>query len=378
MSSDRLTKEYNMIFFNRKERLGALTAAAFLAVLLWSCDTGTNPPGESSGPEAEYSGAAARVDHEGANRAVFIDFSAENPIAGEVPRDFFDLAVDSNGHIIANSGSYGSGVLVYKTDRTVITEDLSGLADRVKEYTFSEGTELYGHQEQANPFTGEISPLAQGSGRVYLIKTAAGNSYKMTFNMFGMGGVYRFYVVKGLEGTEQTEMSGSLKGLINDPENTYGSIYFDLDANPPGALNVSGIQLAEGAPAIPKSANWDLLCTRTDELQSSGIAVRRSSILLNTYREVKVYTAAGKSIREVAGIEGLSPSTGVDAIGCRWYGAGGSEPPVYGVNKNTYVVRTVEGNFAKFQPESYTGPAGESFYMTFTYLYGNSSGTFSK
>jgi hypothetical protein len=73
-------------------------------------------------------------------------------------------------------------------------------------------------------------------------------------------------------------------------------------------------------------------------------------------------------------IDGLSPSTAVDAIGCRWYG--GSETPV--VNQNTYVVRTVEENFAKFQPESYTGPAGEGFCMAFTYLYGDSSGTFSK
>lgn len=358
-----------MHLFDRKARWGAFIAAAFLAVLAWSCDTGTNPSGEENSG-AEYSSAAARVDHAGAYRAVFIDFSAENPIAAEVPHDFFDLAIDSNGHIIANSGSYGSGVLVYKTDRTDITEDCSDLADRVKEYTFNEGTELYGYQEQANPFKGEISPLAQGSGKVYLIKTAAGNSYKMTFNMFGMGGVYRFYVVKEFNGTEKTELTGSLKGLINDPENTYGYIYFDLDANPPGALNVSGIQLGENAPAIPKSANWDLLCIRTDELQSNGAAAQRSSILLNSYREVKVYTAAGKPVREVPGIDGLSPSTEVDAIGSLWYGADGS------VNKNTYVVKTVEGNFAKFQPESYTGPAGESFYMTFTYLYGNSSGTF--
>jgi hypothetical protein len=375
-----------MYLFNRKARLGALSVCVFFAVLVWSCDTGTNPSGERLGDEnlederlePEYSNAAVRVDYTGTNRAVFIDFSAENPIAAEVPHDFFDIAIDSNGHIIANSGSYGSGVLVYKTDRTDITADLSALADRVKEYTFKEGTELYGYQGQANPFKGEISPLAQGSGKVYLIKTAAGTSYKMTFNMFGMGGVYRFRVVKGLDGTEETEITGSLSGLINDPANTYGYMYFDLDADPPGALNSSGTQLVEGAPAIPKSANWDLLCTRTDELQSGGGAAARSSILLNIYREVKAYTAAGKPVGEVPGIDGLSPSTEVDAIGCLWYGDDSSDPPVYRVNKNTYVVRTVEGTFAKFQPESYTGPAGEGFYMDFTYLYGDSSGTFTK
>ncbi|MDR1248817.1 MAG: hypothetical protein LBK63_05885 [Treponema sp.] len=365
-----------MEFFNRKTRLGAVIASAFLAVLAWSCDTGTNPSGESSG--AEYARALACIDYDGANKAVFIDFSAENPIAAELPHDFFDLAVDSNGHIIANSGSYGSGVLAYKTDQTDITKDLSALADRVKEYTFREGKELYGYQEQANPFKGEISPLAQGSGRVYLIKTAAGNSYKMTFNMFGMGGFYRFEVVKGLKGTEKIELTGSLKGLINDPENTYGYIFFDLDADPPGALNASGIQLAEGAPPLPKSCNWDLLCTRTDEPQNGGAPAQLSSILLNIYREVTAYTAAGKPVRDVAGIAGLSPSTEIDAIGGLWHSADNSEPPVYRANENTYVVRTVEGNFAKFQPESYTGPAGEGFYMTFTYLYGNSSGTFAR
>jgi hypothetical protein len=359
---------------NREARLGIVTASVFLAVLAWSCENGTTTPGGGSGPE--YSNALARVDYGGANRAVFIDFSAENPIAAELPHDFFDLAVDSNGHIIANSGSYGSGVLAYKTDRTDITEDLSALADCVKEYTFKEGTELYGYQEQANPFEGEISPLAQGSGKVYLVKTAAGNNYKMTFNMFGMGGFYRFKVVQGLDGTEAIELAGSLKGLINDPENTYGYIFFDLDADPPGALNASGIQLAEGTPALPKSANWDLLCTRTDELQSDGGTAQRSSILLNVYREVKACAAAGKAVQEVSGVDNQNLSAGINAIGCLWYGADGSG--VCRVNRNTYVVRTVEGNFAKFQPETCTGPAGEGFYMTFTYLYGDSSGTFAR
>ena len=78
------------------------------------------------------------------------------------------------------------------------------------------------------------------------------------------------------------------------------------------------------------------------------------------------------------GVDGPSLSAGIDAIVCLWHSVEDSEQPVYRVKTNTYVVRTVEGNFAKFQPESYTGPAGESFYMDFTYLYGNSSGIFAR
>ncbi|MDR2398079.1 MAG: HmuY family protein [Spirochaetaceae bacterium] len=364
-----------MYLFSQNTFWGAVIAAATLAVLTGACNTEADPPG---GSDPGYPQAVVRVDDTGANRAVFIDFSAENPIAAEVPHDFFDLAIDSNGHIIANSGSYGSGVLVYKTNRTDITEDLSTLADRVKEYTFKEGTELYGCQERANPFAGEISPLAKGSGTVYLIETAPGNRYKMTFNMFGMGGVYRFMVVKGLEGTEATEITGSLKGLINDPENTYGSLFLDLDAEPPGALNTSGIQLVEGAPPIPVSRNWDLLCTRTDEPQEGGGLERRSSILLNTYREVTAYTAPGVSLRDLLRVDASLLSAELDAIGCTWYSAEGSPSPVYQVQPNAYVVRTVEGNFAKFMSESYTGPGGEGFYMAFSYFYGDASGTFSR
>ncbi|MDR2482449.1 MAG: hypothetical protein LBD08_02325, partial [Treponema sp.] len=152
-----------------------LVSAAVAAAVLASCDTGTNP-NPKKGPE--YPSAAAKVDYNGtganSKRAVFIDFSNETAVIRELPLDFFDIAISGSGAIIANSGSYGSGVLVYKTDKTDITEDLSSLQESVKEYTFTEGTSLYGYQAAANPFDGEIGAggqMGNGSGKVYLIKT---------------------------------------------------------------------------------------------------------------------------------------------------------------------------------------------------------------
>ncbi|GHV96172.1 hypothetical protein AGMMS50293_24920 [Spirochaetia bacterium] len=375
--------------FNRKTPaarmpLAVLITAAVFMAFLGSCENVIAPD-----TDPRYPSAIAKVDYSNTKKAVFIDFSSDDIVA-ELPLDFFDIAIDGNGNIIANSGSYGSGVLVLKTDETDIAANLSARANDVKEYTFKTGTPLYGYQTAANPFDGEIGAgglMGTGSGKVFIIKTAT-EYYKVIFDVFGMKSMtpptpgYRITVVKGLDGGdgEKTEIEDGITGITNG----YGYIYFDLDANPPRALN-DGNNLKAGVTlAIPKITDWDLLCTRTNELQSAdGINIEsqmpvasRSSILLNTHKSVEVWTAADKSMDKVLNIEGLTSSIEIDAIGYGWYSTAGM-PPTFSVNTNTYVVKTAEGNYAKFQPGTFYGPENQSFYMSFRYYYvEDDTGTF--
>jgi hypothetical protein len=374
-----------------------LISLALSAALFTSCDTGS---GSETASGYTYSTATAKVDYNGANRAVFFDFSTGT--VTELAHDFFDIAIDATGKIIANSGSYGSGVKMYKTSSTTIADDFGANAALVKEYTFHAGVTILQeahpsttpYQAAADPFANEFANAipSVGSGCVYLIKTAAGNYYKVIFNLFGMTGLgyntgYTITVVPGLAAGETgkaTLTASTLSGLSGP--NGFGYIYFDLDdASGPKALNGS-TALEPGAPAIPTAAEWDLLFTRTDELledpdhaghmtASMGGVTGRSSVLINTYKNVEAAEAAGSSIDQVVNTTGLTFSDDVDAIGYKWY----SMPSMgnFLLNTNTYVVKTAEGNYAKFQPGSFYGPASEQFYMQFRYYYsGSSSGTF--
>jgi hypothetical protein len=345
---------------------------------------GGSDPDPDPDPDPAYSQATLNVDYANANNAVFFDFSSRT--VTELPHDFFDIAIDGSGNIIANSGSYGSGVTVYKTEGTDITADLTSLEASVKEYTFKTGTSLYNYQSAVNPFEGEIGSggqMGNGSGKVYLIKTQGGAYYKVIFDIFGMVSMspptagYKITVVKNLDGGEsaKTVLEDTTSGIRNG----FGYIYFDLDAaGGPKALN-NGSTLKDGVTLnIPKAADWDILATRTNELQSNtdGTAVHpqmpmasRSSVLLNIYKEVQAKVVTGKSIAEITATdlsdEGLSGE--IDTIGYGWYTTTGM-PPTYSVPNNTYVIKTVEEKFAKFQPTTFAKD-GKSFVMDFYYDY---------
>jgi hypothetical protein len=275
---------------------------------------------------------------------------------------------------------------VYKTEETNIAADFTSQEANVKEYTFKTGTSMYGYQTAENPFAGEIgsgSQMGGGSGKVYLIKTQPGNYYKVIFDIFGMVSMapptagYKITVVKGLAGgnSDKTVLEDTTSGIRDG----FGYIYFDLDTTSgPKALN-NGSTLKEGVTLnIPLSTNWDILATRTDELQSeNGTTVSaqmpvagRSSVLLNIYKTVKAKAAAGKLIDAVTdtdlGDDGLRGE--IDAIGYGWYSVGSGMPPTYSVANNTYIIKTVEGGFAKFQPITFAKD-GKSFVMDFYYEY---------
>lgn len=95
----------------------------------------------------------------------------------------------------------------------------------------------------------------------------------------------------------------------------------------------------------------------------------RSSVLLNVYKGVKAGVVSGRLIDQVPNSSGVGFLKAVDAIGYGWYSMAGM-PPAFSVAENTYIIKTAEGNFAKFQPETFAKD-GKNFIMDFSYYYQN-------
>ncbi|MHB9292042.1 hypothetical protein Holit_01130 [Hollandina sp. SP2] len=352
------------------------------AAVLWvSCDTGT---GDDSNDDDDDGNAYPRdtinVDYNGANNAVFFDFSTGTKTV--LPHDFFDIAIDSSGTIIANSGSYGSGIQVYDTGEADIAGDYSSLEAGVKEYTFKPTLpkeRLFGYQNELNP----LGEMGTETSNVRLVKvkyktTDTAEYFKVTFGMTMAGGPpsFNMTVVPGL-GVGEVDKA-EIKAAITGITNGYGWLYFKLvGTGGPRVLN-NGTAWTGGGTAVPLAADWDILATRTTELQTEDgttastqmPVASRSSILLNAYKSVKAKAVTGKLIDKITAAdmsdEGLREE--IDAIGYGWYSMAGM-PPSFSVTGNTYIIKTVEEKFAKFQPESFYGSSNESFVMDFSYYY---------
>lgn len=322
-------------------------------LLLGSCDNllGSDNDDDDDDDSSSYSTSTAAVDYLGDNLSIFFDFSTGTLTA--VDHDMWDVAIATDGAIIANSGDYGSGVTVYKTSSTDISDDLSSYESKVAEYTFKSGTTLYGDQTETNPFDDEIGSGGSGSGTVYLVKDEAGIYYKLVFTSYGPMGQYSVNAVEGLSGTSTETISGTIDAA-------YGYTYFDL-----------GTQAA--VTVAPKKSEWDILFTRTNDILDDGSGgayiAGRSDVLLNTAGGVEGATVDDTAIEAVVNISDYTFSSVIDTLGYSWYTHNHSATPAYSVNTLTYVVETTEGNYAKLQPGSFYGPNSEQFYMTFRYYY---------
>jgi hypothetical protein len=392
-----------MTFFKRMMFLHIFLLILGAAVLWVSCDTGSSPyvpytPGSapglyvndtaenvtvsfSEGASYSYPAGTLDVDYNAANNAVFFSFDdgSGSATTTTLGHDFFDIAIDADGTVIANSGSYGSGVQVYDTGAADITGNYSTLQSRVKEYTFKPTLHtgrLYGYQSKANP----LEPLDTTTSNVYLIKVQYGNAtaayFKVTFGMTMTGGPPSFdvTVVPGLGGGDSGKVT--VKAGVSSLTANYGWLYFKLvGTGGPRVLN-NGTTWTGSGTAVPKAkGGWDILAIRTDELQTeNGTTVsaqmpvaNRSSVLLNTYGGVKAGVISGKYIDEAQGSFTVGMRSAVDTIGYGWYTMTGM-PPVFSMAKNTYVITTSGGKTVKFQPETfYNSNSSKSFYMEFSY-----------
>jgi hypothetical protein len=360
------------------------------AVLWVSCDTGTNGGGGSSA-------YVLNVDYNTVNNAVFFDFSTGTKTV--LPHDFFDIAISASSadNIIANSGSYGSGVQVYKTNSpsTDIGNDFSSDEANVREYTFKATfptAKLYGYQTTVNPL-GSLGDLVGGGpggpsitpSNVFLVKVQYKDDdtpeyFKVFFDMSmggGGGPAYKMTVVPGLNsGTaDKVDISAGVTGLSAG----YGWLYFKLVGDGgPRVLN-NGSTWTAGGTAVPPATDWDILGIRTNDLQSedgstlSSImpVAGRSSVLINTYKGVEAGMVT-KFIDDVtaADITDATLDGEIDAIGYGWYSMSGM-PPTFSVPQQTYIIKTTEDGRVRFMPQSFygTGNPKPQFHMDFAYYY---------
>jgi hypothetical protein len=367
-----------MIFSKRMMFLNIFLLALSAGVLWVSCDlNGANDDDDDGGDE--YPRNTLNVDYNVANNAVFFDFSTGTTTV--LSHDFFDIAINAGGSIIANSGSYGAGVWVYNTGSDNLAADFSGDELKVVEYTFKAETPLLGHQTVVNP----LGALGMTASKVCLIRVKHRTNddpayFKVVFSMtMAPSQSFNMTVVPGLGAGEsgKKEIKASITGIR---DTGYGWLYFKLvGTGGPRVLN-NGTTWLESGTAVPLAPDWDILAIRTDELQESADnpgtieplmpVANRSSVLLNTYKEVQAKKISGKLIDQITAADqsedGLSGE--IDAIGYSWYSMAGM-PPTFSVAKNTYVIKTVEEKLALFQPETFHGPKNESFVMDFSYFY---------
>lgn len=315
-----------------------LSAFATLA----SCSSDSS----STGAEEHLAGQldTARVDYKGdAPQTIFYDFSRDSLTS--IAQDSWDLAIATRtGAIRANGGLYGSGVFVYKTTHTSIDTDLSSLQDSVTQIQTT----------QHDPFQGEISREATGSGSVYLLRDAEGHYFKLQFASFGIQGKYRILLAKGLD-AEASELQGSMTFA-------QGFVWLDLS---------SGTDVSARFPAAEE---WDICFTRgLEQKQYAGpgvdsIVVAQSVIYLNAAQSVSASIAEKTEFDSIAGIQGADFTQAFDFIGAGWYDAN-YDPQTHisnpTVKDRVYLIQVGDTEVYKVKFLSFFGPQKESFYTVF-------------
>ena len=316
--------------------------------------TATLATGSKSSETAAVDYSSSYMGGGDAGSIVYFDFSTGTKTTKD--HDIWDIAIaTTGGTMISNSGDYGYGVRVLRTDESDISTDLTAREAEVTQQSFRPLMDLsydvFNTQTELNPLQDAIG-AGMGDGKVYIIKDEAGVFYKLKVTKFGPMGQYSLQVVTGLAGATVRTISGGLAGASD-----YDYLYFDLGAG--AAISVA-----------PAKADWDIRFARTEEWQSDEMCTGRSDILLNTAAEVKAAEVSGNDIDTVTSTSGLSFYGAIDTIGYAWYGMEGM-PPTFFTEDKVFVIRTGEGGFAKFRALTFAGPGGEKFHVNFNFQYQN-------
>jgi hypothetical protein len=310
----------------------------------YSC-IASNSAGADTSDEAsliviDYTTDTANVDYKGANNVVFFDFSTG--VMTSVAHDTWHIAFDGDLNVIANSGNYGSGVSVCSTGTSDLATDFTAwYSDTTKAFTRIDtnanvlGTNWMDLSSMPPTYTNQV----------YLLKTEAGN-FKVQFTGAGMGGTVKMKIAAPAEATadEQT--------FAHNSEYDYTYI---------NCVSKQAVMVA------PKKDAWDIRFGRT-EFAMGAMTGGRSSVAINAKGGVEAATAEDSRIDEVLATGALSFSDDILAVGHSWYTFDHSTR-TYSVNQNTYVFKTTEGNYAKMQIATFTGPNDEGFWSEFDWLY---------
>jgi len=297
------------------------------------------PEGESL---SGYHTETAKVDYGGENNVAFFDFSSGT--ITHIKHDVWDIAFATYDStlMIANSGSYGFGVTVTNTKSTNWLADYSGEAGNINQHTTIDDNPLKDFQ------SGGVSKRY-----VYLAKDEAGNCYKFQIDSIS-GSTYKLRI-DTLDGNSTSTIDVTI-------DNNYDYIYVDL-----GTKSVVSF-------APPKS-DWDIKFGRTEEYIGGPMGwVGRSSVSVNIASSVKS-ALVEKNIEDVKSASGLTLSPDLLNIGHNWY-TYNHATHTYSVDpQKTWIIQTVEGNYAKFQMLTFYGPNKEKFYSEFKFYYQDGGST---
>ncbi len=288
------------------------------------------------------------VDYKEVNNVVYYDFSSGTKVSR--PHDTWDIAFDTDRYIIANSGDYGSGVLVCSTGITDISQDFTGWKDSL-DFGAEFGSFRFTTRESNS--LGLNYKIGSGMGstytkNVYLIYTEDGSFYKMQVTgSLPMGAGLRLHI-DSLSGDGAVEDTFETDGL-------YDYVYVDLGAK-------TTVDVA------PKKADWDVRFGRTGDYIMSSLKSGRSSVAINTKAGVEVAAVSDAQLADVTDAANLSYSTDLLAIGHSWYDFN-RDTRVYELAPVVYVFKTAEGNYAKMKMLSFKGPNDERFWSVIKYLY---------
>ncbi len=313
-------------------------------ILFFSCaEKPKNPFIPSDVTPSTYGQQTAIVDSNGENNVAFFDFSTGT--ITHIKHNVWDIAFSTSdlSLMIANSGSYGIGVKVTNTESTDWDADYSGKAGNINKRTETNDNPL---KDWRNGTTKKY---------VYLAEDEEGNTYKFQVDSIA-GNTYKLKI-DTLDGTSTTTIDVTINLA-------YDYIYVDLGTK----------KVVSFAPPL---ADWDIKFGQTEVWvqmgPSFGMWCGLSSISENIAGLIESCLVK-KNIEDVTSASGLTLSanliiaTGVGS----WYEFIDPDDHSAGVKvilEQTYVVQTVEGNYAKFQMLTYDGPNGESFYSVFKYYY---------
>ena len=322
------------------KKFSVLALLMLLMVFGYSCSD--DDDGGQAGSTAGYTNATAVVDYSGAYNVVFFDFSSGTVTTKN--HKSWDIAIDcaDTTKMVANSGDYGNGVYVAETNGA-FGGDYSGVSidgTVFSQYTFE---------------TNNILNAFQTSGNVYLVLDHDGTLFQIQ------------YVEKTATAVtiRKADADGSnpVTNVINI-DVAYDYAYVDLSDSGTGQVTVA-----------PPKADWDIKFSRGNYHTPGhgGSYSGGSCIFLNVASGVQAGVVESVNITAVTDVSGVTFSGSVDAIGKDWYSYTGM-PPTYSQEVETWVVRTAEGNYAKFQISSWYGPSDEKFYCDFVYMYNDAGG----